>query len=90
MRRILITLSTMVAAAVAMASSVPAAFAVQVAPPAGGVATTSRVAAAVHGHGGLAGWEVAIIIAAATAGALLMVSLLLTWSHRRVLHPTAA
>ncbi len=88
MRRMLISLSTTVAAVVAAAWSAPAAFAMRVDPPAGGVNAPSPAVVG-HGHGGLAGWEVALIVVAAAV--VVSASILMTISRRRrVLHPAAA
>ena len=87
MRRVLTSLSMFLAAVVATAVSAPAAFAVRVVGPSG--AAPSRVAT-VHGHGGLAGWEIAVIVVGA-AIILFAASTLVTFSRRRrVLRPAAA
>lgn len=88
MRRVLTSLSMILAVVVASAVSVPAAFAVRVVGPSG--AAPSRVAATIHGHGGLAGWEIAVIVVGA-AIILFAASTLVTFSRRRrILRPAAA
>ena len=59
MRRLAISLSGLVALAVAFLTTAPAAFAMRLAPPDGGGApvTASRV---VHHHGGLGFWQVSV------------------------------
>ncbi len=88
MRRILISLSTTVAALVAAAWSAPVAFAMRVDPPASGVNAPSPAVVG-HSHGGLAGWELALIVVAAAV--VVSASIVMRISrHRRVLHPAAA
>ena len=88
MRRFLISVSTVVATVVAMAFSVPAAFAMRVAPPADGPNTPTPATVVGHSQGGLAGWELALVIVAAAV--LVAASVAMTISRRRhVPHPAA-
>ena len=88
MRRILISLSTMVAAAVAMALSTPAAFAIRAIPPSGGTVSPTRAALLVHSHSGLASWELALIAIGAALFLVAATSVVVV-SRRRVMHPAA-
>ena len=84
MRRVLISLSTILAAVFATAVSAPSAFAMRVVGPAGGAPSHAVTS---HGQGGLAGWEIALIVVGA-AIVLFAASTLVTFSHRRrVLRP---
>jgi hypothetical protein len=72
MRRILVSLSFLLAAIAGFVSTGPAAFAMRVAPPAGG--SPVNVVPVVHHSGGLAIWQVALIAIASVvlmAGAVL-------------------
>lgn len=87
MRRVLTSLSMLLASVVATAVSAPAAFAMRVVGPSGPAPTPAAVTA--HGHGGLVGWEIAVIVIGA-AMVLFAASTLVTFSRRRrVLHPAA-
>ena len=84
MRRILVSLSTLVAAVVAMATSAPAAFAMRVTPTGDASGTPARLA----GHSGLATWEIVLI--AAAAGLLIAAARLVARYRRQtVLRPAA-
>lgn len=85
MRRVLTSLSMILAAVLTTALSAPAAFAMRVVGPDGGA--SGHAAAVAHGHNGLAGWEIAVIVAGA-AIVLFAASTLVTFSRRRrVLRP---
>jgi hypothetical protein len=90
MRRVVITVSSLFVAVVALVSAAPAAFAAQVAPPAGG--SPVNLAPVVHHSGGLAIWAVALI---ATAGVVLLAAAalgarLMTTSRRTASTPATA
>ena len=60
MRRLIVSMSTLVAAVVTMATAAPAAFATRLDPAGGSSATLQST------HSGLPGWEIALIVVAAT------------------------
>jgi hypothetical protein len=62
MRRIILSLSSLLAVAAAIVSAAPAAFAMRVTPPGG--ASPVDVAPAVHHSAGLAPWQIALIVIA--------------------------
>jgi hypothetical protein len=76
MRRIVVSLSSIVALAVAYLTAVPAAFAMTLTPPSGGDA--SLTASNVAHHAGLASWEISLIV----TGAVLLTTTLLTTAIR--------
>jgi hypothetical protein len=86
MRRIIMSLSSLFAVAVALVSAAPAAFAMRVGPTGGG--SPVDVAPAVHHSNGLAMWQVALI-AMAIVAALLTARLVRT-SHRPASSPATA
>lgn len=88
MRRVLTSLSMILAAVFTTAVSAPAAFAMRVVGPSGG-APGSSYATSAHGNAGLAGWEMALIVVGA-AIVLFAVATLASYSRRRrVLRPAA-
>ncbi len=86
MRRIVISLSSMVAMAVALLTAAPAAFAMRLAPPSGGVVTVA--ASGVAHHGGLASWEISLIVVAGVFVAATLLATAVRSSRRSV--PTPA
>jgi hypothetical protein len=86
MRRIVVSLSSIVAVAVAYIIAVPAAFAMTLTPPSGG--DISVTASNVAHHAGLASWEISLIV----VGAVLLTATLLTTAIRAYRHsvPTPA
>ena len=91
MRRVVLTLSGLTAAAVVLLTTAPTAFALRYAPPpsSGASATGTPVAAAAVQHGGLSPWEVALIV----VGGLVVLTAVVVGSMVRASHrsrPTPA
>lgn len=88
MRRVLTSLSITLAAVVATAVSAPAAFAMRVVGPSGGAPSrTGSQVAAVHTHGGLVSWEIAVIVVGASILVIAACALTALSRRRRVLRP---
>ncbi len=85
MRRIVVLLSSLLAATAALVGTASAAFAVSVAPASGG--SPVLVAPTVHHSGGLEPWQVALI---AFAAVLVLASAAIAGRVTRVLHRPAA
>jgi hypothetical protein len=79
MRRTVTTLSAVAAGAMTVIMTASAAYA-QVLAPAGGGATDPTTPLAVHHHAGLLGWQIALILVAAT----ILVALTGTLAARRM------
>jgi len=89
MRRIIMSLSSLFAVAVALVSAAPAAFAMRVGPTGGG--SPVDVAPAVHHSNGLATWQVALIaMAIVVIAAALLTARLVRTSHRPASSPATA
>jgi hypothetical protein len=86
MRRIVLSLSSILAMAVAYLTAAPAAFAMRLTPPSGGA--TSVTASNVAHHAGLAWWEISLIVVAAVLLAITVLATAIRSSRRSV--PTAA
>ncbi len=86
MRRIVLSLSSIVAVAVAYLTAAPAAFAMRVAPPSGG--DPSVTASSVAHHAGLASWEISLIVVGAVLLAVTLLTTAIRLSRRSV--PTPA
>lgn len=89
MRRILTSLSVILAAVATTAVSAPAAFAMRVVGPTDGSPGSSFSATAAHGHAGLPGWEIAVIVVGAAIVLLAAATLASFSRRRRVLRPAA-
>jgi hypothetical protein len=90
MRRIILSLSSLFAVAAALVSAAPAAFAMRTAPLGGG--SPVEIAPAVHHSGGLAPWQIALIVIASViivAAAFLLTRVVRT-SRRSASSPATA
>jgi len=84
MRRLIVSMSTLVAAVVAMATAAPAAFAMRVDPAGGASATVQST------HSGIAGWEIALITVLATVAVLATTAFVLGLRRRHGLRPVTS
>lgn len=81
MRRLIVSLSTLVATVVTMATAAPAAFAMRVDPAGGSSATVQST------HSGLATWEIALITVAATMAVVVVTAFVSGLRRRHSLRP---
>ena len=84
MRRLIVSLSTLVAAVVTMATAAPAAFAMRV-DPAGGTSGTVQSSTS-----GLATWEIAVITLAATVAVVAVSAFVFGLRRRHSLRPVTS
>ena len=87
MRRIIVSLTTLIAAVVAMAAASTApAFAVVINPGPDG---SGNVTPGSINHPGMATWEIALIVAAAVVAVFVVITVLTTIRRRSALRPAA-
>ena len=84
MRRLIVSLSTLVAAVVTMATAAPAAFAMRI-DPAGGSSSTLQSTGS-----GLATWEIALITLAATVAVVAVSGFVFGLRRRHSLRPVTS